>query len=113
MNSKLLTKLENIALQAQGWKMYGVITPVFFLIIFLSFHLIENTTYWIMVGGWTLFLITCVIWWFWTIRIFVALSDSHMEMLKMMSEVAKDMTLVKEDVKIMSEIEQKRNRQSK
>jgi uncharacterized membrane protein len=113
MTNNLYKKLENIALQAQGWKMYGVITPVFFIIIFFSFHLIENNAYWIMVGGWALFFITCLIWWFWTIRIFVALSDSHLEMLRIMSDVSKDMYEVKQDVKIMSEIEQKRNRQSK
>jgi len=109
----LLKKLENITLQAQGWKMYGVITPIFFIIIFFSFHLIENNTHSIMIGGWVLFFVTCLIWWFWTIRIFVALSDSHLEMLKTMAEVAKDMTLIKEDVQIISKIEQERDRQSK
>jgi hypothetical protein len=39
MKEKITKLFENINLQARAWKFYGIFTPLFFLLIFISFHL--------------------------------------------------------------------------
>lgn len=96
---KILEKFENLGTQASAWKFYGIITPVFFLIIFISFHFMLDQTAAIMIGGWFLFIITCLVWWFWTLKIFQELMHSHKEFYMLLKNMSDEISKVKDDVK--------------
>lgn len=106
-------KFESLGLQARTWKFYGIITPAFFLIVFISFHFMTEETLNVMIAGWVLFIVSCLIWWFWTIRIFQALMSSNKELYMMIKSVAEDVGSVKNEVKDISKNNNKNRRQSK
>jgi hypothetical protein len=110
---KAFEKFESIGLQAKAWKFYGLITPAFFLLVFISFHLMMDSTIAIFYAGWALFILSCLIWWFWTIKVFQSLVDGNKELYSMIKSVAEDVVSVKEDVKQISKPRTKNTRQSK
>jgi hypothetical protein len=113
MKEKITKLFENINLQARAWKFYGIFTPLFFLLIFISFHLIENDTVTLIYTGWTLFILSCLVWWFWTIKVFQALVEGNKELYSMIKSIGDDVVAVKEDVKQISKTSTKDTRQSK
>jgi hypothetical protein len=111
--TSLFEKFEKVGVQARAWKFYGILTPIFFGLVFFEFHLMTNQIPNIVLLGWVLFIITCLIWWFWTIRIFQTIIESQKTIHVMVVTVAKDISDVKEDVKQISKPKTKNSRQSK
>ncbi len=109
----LFEKFELYGLQAKTWKFYGVITPAFFILVFISFHLMTENNMNIMIAGWVLFILSCLVWWFWTIRILQSLMSGNIELYNMIKSLAEDIYEVKTDVKDISKIKKKNTRQSK
>jgi Flp pilus assembly protein TadB len=99
---KLLEKFEQLGAQASAWKFYGIITPAFFLVIFIAFHFILNQTMTVMIIGWFLFVITCLIWWLWTLKIFQSLLISHKEFYTLLKQMSEEISHVKTDIKKIS-----------
>jgi hypothetical protein len=110
---EIFKQFEKIGLQAKVWKFYGIITPAFFVIVFLSFHFMTNQTLNLIILGWVLFIVSCLIWWFWTIKIFQSLIDSNKLLFKMVKSVAEDVVEVKENINELSKNKNKNTRQSK
>lgn len=111
--ANLFERFERIGVQAKAWKFYGILTPIFFGLVFFEFHLMLGSDTNIIFLGWALFIITCLIWWFWTIRIFQAVIESQKTIHVMVITVAKDVSEVREDIKKISEPTTKKTRQSK
>jgi ABC-type bacteriocin/lantibiotic exporter with double-glycine peptidase domain len=110
---EIFERFEKIGLQAKAWKFYGIITPSFFVIVFLSFHFMTNQTLNLIILGWVLFILSCLVWWFWTIRIFQSLMTSNKELYSMIKSVAEDVIEVKKNVHSLSKVADKNVRQSK
>jgi hypothetical protein len=110
---KAFEKFESIGVQAKAWKFYGLITPTFFLLVLISFHLMMDNTTTIIYAGWTLFILSCLVWWVWTIKVFQSLINGNKELYTMIKSVAEDVVSVKEDVKQISKPTRKNTRQSK
>lgn len=116
MKEKIKTifgKFESYGQQATAWKFYGVITPIFFIIVFLSFNLMTDSSYDIMILGWVLFIVSCLLWWFWTIKILQSLMSSNIELYDMIKNLLGEISEVKTDVKELSKVNRKNTRQSK
>lgn len=110
---EIFEKFESYAQQATAWKFYGVITPIFFIIVFLSFHLMTDSSYNIMILGWVLFIVSCLLWWFWTIKILQTLMSSNIELYNMIKTLLSDVNEVKSEVKDISNLNKENHRQSK
>jgi hypothetical protein len=109
----IISKFEKIAVQAKAWKFYGIITPTFFGIAFFSFHLMTDQSMNMMILGWSLFIISCLVWWFWTIKIFQTIIESQIDIHDKVLDVAKEISEVKSNVQEISKSNTKKPRQSK
>lgn len=106
---KIIEKFERIGVQATAWKFYGVITPLFFLLVFTAFHYMTDQSIDLMIFGWVLFMATCLIWWFWTIKIFQLLLESHKELFIIIKKVHEEVHLVKKDIRIIADEDRQHN----
>lgn len=93
-------KIEKIINQAKMWAIYGRLIPFVSMLSALALYLITSSVSIIIFYlSWIVFIITCLIWWFWVIKSLVEISQMFCNVVKIVNEIHSELIDVRNNVK--------------
>ena len=93
-------KIETIIKQARMWSIYGRLIPFVGMLAGLSLYLINSTVSLIVLYiSWFIFIITCLIWWFWVIKTLVEITHMFQNIVTMITTIRLEIHDVRTNVK--------------
>jgi len=89
-------KIQETISESNKWMIFGALSPVFFLLLFgiLFYFNIVDITYIVYVAV-AFAIVICFVWWFWALKVIVEMSELNLQ-------ANKDLTEMREDVKIIA-----------
>jgi hypothetical protein len=95
-----MTNLSKIIRQSRYWKMYGIISPVAFIMVasgVAGVHYSKNDD--LILSSWILLLSSAIVWWFWTIRVIAELTSAFNSIFNQVSDLRSDIKDVRDDIR--------------
>lgn len=95
-------RIEIIIKQAKVWALYGKAIPFFMIITLIALYLINSTvSAFVLYASWSVFIIVCLVWWFWVIKVLLEITNMFQTVITMIREIRKDLNVVHDDIKVL------------
>lgn len=95
-------RIELIIRQATMWSLYGKAIPFFMIISAISLYLINSgVSPFVFYCSWAVFIIVCLIWWVWVIKVLTEITRMFQTVIAMIREIRKELSVVHKDIKIL------------
>ena len=94
--------LEKIGKQTKIWLWFGKISPVLFFISVISLYTVDHTTVpFVFYTGWTVFILTSVVWWVWVIKTINEMVKLYETTFGLLDDIKDEIIDVREDLNIV------------
>lgn len=95
-------KIETIIKQAKLWSIYGRLIPFVAVLSGISLYLINSSaSVFVLFVSWGLFILTCLLWWFWVIKTLVEITQMFYNVVTMIGDVRFEINDVRTDIKYL------------
>lgn len=95
-------RIELIIKQARVWALYGKTIPFFMILSAISLYLINaDVSPVVLYLSWSVFIIVCLIWWFWVIKVLLEITQMFQTVISMIREIRSNLIVVRDDIKLL------------